>query len=450
MKLCLARARRLIAGALVLTLAGFPAAAAEPFDVETFTLENGLEVVVIPNHRAPVVHHSVWYRVGAADEPPGQSGVAHFLEHLMFKGTPTVPAGEFSKIVRRNGGNDNAFTAQDYTGYFQNIARDRLELVMRMEADRMANLLIDPEHVAAERQVVLEERRSRTENRPEALLNETMGAVQYLSHPYRFPVIGWAHEIRQLDRETALDFYERFYAPNNAVLVVAGDITADELRRLAEKHYGDIPRGERIVRERPQEPPQQAARRVVLADPQVADPQWSRTYLAPSYRTADEGTAEAIDLLAHILGGGTTSRLYQALVVEAELANHAGAYYHGTTFDPTVLGLYVAVREGEDVEAVETAVEAELRRIVEEGVTEAELATAKRLMRAEVVYAQDSLGHLARIFGTALVNGGTVEDIQTWPDRIDAVTAEDVRRGAADVLRPERSVTGVLLPEPAV
>lgn len=450
MTFCLSTARRIALAFAALVAINFPALAADTFDVDTFTLENGLQVVVIPNHRAPVVHHSVWYRIGAADEPPGQSGVAHFLEHLMFKGTPSVPAGEFSRIVKRHGGNDNAFTSQDYTGYYQTIARDNLELVMKMEADRMHNLLIDPDHVAAERDVVLEERRMRTDNQPRAKLGEVMDAVQYLAHPYRLPVIGWAHEIEQLDRDMALDFYERFYAPNNAILVVAGDITAEELKPLAQKYYGTLPRGEENRRDRVEEPPHHAARKVELADPQVADPQWSRSYLAPSYRTAEPGEAESLSVLAQILGGGTTSRLYQALVVDQKLATYAGSWYSAVSYDPTQFSLYVAVKPDSEIEAVEAGVDAEIQRIVDSGVTEEELARAKRLMRADTIYAKDSLTDVARIFGAALSVGATVEDVQTWPDRIEAVTAEQVSAAAAEILEMNRSVTGVLLPEPAV
>ncbi|MBL28344.1 MAG: peptidase M16 [Rhodospirillaceae bacterium] len=450
MTFCLSTARRLALAFAALVAISIPALAADTFNVETFSLDNGLEVVVIPNHRAPVVHHSVWYRIGAADEPEGESGVAHFLEHLMFKGTPSVPAGQFSRIVKRHGGNDNAFTTQDYTGYYQTISRDNLELVMKMEADRMHNLLIEPDQVASERDVVLEERRMRTDNQPRAKLSEVMDAVQYLAHPYRLPVIGWAHEIEQLDREKALDFYKRFYAPNNAILVVAGDITAAELKPLAEKYYGPLPKGEVNRRDRVQEPPQYAARRVELADPQVADPQWTRSYLAPSYRTADAGEAEALSVLAQILGGGTTSRLYQALVVDQKLATYAGSWYSPVSYDPTEFSVFVAMQPDTEPGAIDTAVDAEIQRIADQGVTEEELARAKRLMRADTVYAQDSLSELARIFGSALSVGATVEDVQTWPDRVEAVTADQVSAAAAKVLDMNHSVTGVLLPKPAV
>ena len=300
----------------------------------TFTLDNGMQVVVIPDHRAPVVTHMVWYRVGAADEPRGQSGVAHFLEHLMFKGTEKIAPGEFSRIVARHGGQDNAFTSQDYTGYFQRIAKDRLPLVMEMEADRMSNLQLSDEHVLPERDVVIEERRSRVDNEPASRFGEQLDATFYLSHPYGQPVIGWMHEIEALDREKAIAFYERYYTPNNAILIVAGDVTEQEIRPLAERIYGQIPvRAEVAPRQRPKEPPHEAAQRLTLKDPRVTTPLLRRQYIVPSYSTAEPGEAEALDLLGHILGGGTTSRLYRELVVEDQIASYAAAWYAGDYLD---------------------------------------------------------------------------------------------------------------------
>ena len=263
--------------ALAVTAAGPQQAEAALFNPETFTLDNGMQVVVVTDRRAPVVSHHVWYKVGSADSPPGKSGLPHFLEHLMFKGTENLAPGEFSEIVARNGGNENAFTGSDYTGYYQTIARDRLELVMEMEADRMTNLVLDDAAVLPERDVVLEERSQRVDNDPGSRLAEQLNAAQYLNHPYRLPVIGWRHEMESYTREDALDFYRTWYAPNNAVLIVAGDIDAEELRPLAERYYGAIPRRDVPERVRVQEPPQQAAREVELIDPRVRQPSWSRS-----------------------------------------------------------------------------------------------------------------------------------------------------------------------------
>jgi zinc protease len=440
---------RLFATFLALALGLTPMAEAAPgktFGAETFFLGNGMQVVVIANHRAPVVHHAVWYKIGAADEPPRASGIAHMLEHMMFKGTPSVPNGDFSRVIARNGGNDNAFTNHDYTGYFQNIAIDRLTMVMEMEADRMVNLAFEVADFETERDVVLEERRSRTDNRASAQFGEQMSAAQFLSHPYGTPIIGWEHEIRAFSHEDALAFYRRHYAPGNAILIVAGDVTADALRPLAERTYGSIPAQAVAERVRPSEPPQRAARRLVMEDERVAAPEWMRSYLSPSYHDDPDDIAVPLDVLAEVLGGSTTSRLYQSLVVEQQLATNAGAYYQGTTLDRSRFGVYARPAPGVTVEAVEAALDAELARLLADGVGEEELARAKFGIRSLAVYARDSLSSLARIFGVALTVGLTVEQVEAWPDEVQAVTAEDVLAAARAVLHSESSVTGVLLP----
>ena len=349
--------------ALALTLVvGSPAEGAV-FKPETFTLDNGMQVVVVTNRRAPVVSHHVWYKVGSADSPLGKSGLAHFLEHLMFKGTANLEPGEFSRIVARNGGNENAFTGPDYTGYFQTIAKDRLELVMRMEADRMVNLVLDDDEVVRERSVVLEERSQRTDNDPGARLGEQLNATQFYHHPYRLPVIGWRHEMETYSREDALDFYRAWYAPNNAVLIVAGDIDAAELRPLAEKYYGAIPARPVPERDRVQEPPQDARREVVLSDPRVQQPYWLRSYLAPSFSAGASEHAYPLEVLSEILGGTSTSRLYRSLVIEQKLATSAGAYYRGTALDLTTFRVYATPRPGVSLDQLEAAVEAELDRL---------------------------------------------------------------------------------------
>ncbi len=422
---------------------------ARVFDPETFTLDNGLQVVVVTNRRAPIVTHMVWYKVGAADEAPGESGIAHFLEHLMFKGTETLGPGEFSRIVALNGGRENAFTSRDYTGYYQMVARDRLEIVMKYEADRMTNLRLGDAVVLPEREVVLEERRSRIANDPGAKLHEMMQATLYLNHPYRLPVIGWEHEIEQLDTETALAFYRRWYAPNNAVLIVAGDITAEELRPLAEKYYGRIPARPVPQRTRVKEPPQYAARRLVLESPQVRQPGISISYIAPSYNSEGSEHAYALQILDEILGGGPTSRLYRSLVIEQALAASAGTGYGATAYDMSSFDFHASPRPGVEVEPLEAALRAEIARVSAHGVSEDEVAAAKRRMRASAVYARDSLGTAPNIFGRALTTGRSVEDVEAWPERIAAVSVADVNAAARAVLRDNASVTGVLLPEPA-
>ncbi|MSO76414.1 MAG: insulinase family protein [Alphaproteobacteria bacterium] len=417
------------------------------FNPVTFTLDNGLQVVVLPRARVPAVVHMVWYRVGSADEQAGKGGIAHFLEHLMFKGTPSVAPGELSKIVARNGGRDNAFTNQDYTGYYQTVAADRLELVMRLESDRMANLVLTDAEVDLEREVVLEERRSRTDNQPSALLTEQMRAALFLSHNYRNPVIGWEWEIRGLTRDDALAFYRRHYAPNNAILVVAGDVTVERVRALAVQYYGPIPGREVPPRLRFQESPHQAARRLELRSEQVREPSWRRVYMAPSYSGGgDARHAYALQVLMQLLGGDNTSRLWRAVVVERAIANSASAWYDPRAIDFGSAGLFGQPRQGQTVEAVEAAIEAEIERLLRDGVTEEEVERAKRRMTASAVYALDDLDTGARLFGEALSMGRTVADVEAWPERITGVTVDQVNEAALALFDIKRSVTGILLP----
>ena len=435
----------LMLGAALAVSAG---ARAEVFNPETFTLDNGMDVVVIPNRRAPIVQHMVWYKVGAADEPVGKSGIAHFLEHLLFKGTERIAPGRFSEIVAENGGQENAFTSSDYTGYYQTVARDRLEIVMDLEADRMTNLRLTDELVLPERDVVLEERRGRIDNEPGSKLREMMNAALYLNHPYRYPVIGWEHEIRALTTRDALDFYERWYAPNNAILIVAGDITAEEVRPLAEKYYGAIPARAVPERRRVSEPEQHAPRRVRLESERVRQPSVSISYLAPSHNRGAVEHAYPLLVLDEILGGGATSRLYRSLVVEQGIAAAAGSSYRGDSLDLGSFSFYVSPRPGQAIEAAEAALRAQLEKLLDEGVTEDEVAAAKKRLRAGAVYARDSLGAAPNVFGRALTTGRSVEDVESWPDRIAKVTAGRVNAAARAVIVEKRSVTGELLPEP--
>jgi zinc protease len=412
--------------------------------VSTFTLDNGMDVVVIEDNRAPVVTHMVWYRVGAADEPRGVSGIAHFLEHLMFKGTEKLGEGEFSEIVAANGGRDNAFTAQDYTGYHQSIAADRLELVMEMEADRMTGLTLSEEAVATERDVVLEERNQRTENSPGALFGEQIFAALYLNHPYGVPIVGWKHEIEALTREDALEFYRRHYAPDNALLVVAGDVTPDAVRTLAEKYYGPIPGAGRGLSRRPTEPPQLSPRRMEMSDPRVTQENFVRYYLVPGYDAEDPKTSAALYVLSAVLGDGITSRLPQQLQVEQKIALGAGASYSPRSRDATAFSLYAVPAPGRSLEDTEAAVDAVLREMIETGPSQEEIDRVKRVLRASRIFAQDSVSTQARIYGAALAIGLTVEDVQGWPAVVDSVTPQDVRAVAEKYLQLPRSVTGYL------
>jgi zinc protease len=414
----------------------------------TFTLpNNGMQVVVIPDHRTPVVTQMIWYKVGSADETPGKSGLAHFLEHLMFKGTAAHPAGEFSQTVLRVGGNENAFTSTDYTGYFQRVPREQLPKMMEFEADRMTGLVLKDENVLPERDVVLEEYNMRVANNPDARLSEQIMAALYLNHPYGRPVIGWRQEIEKLSREDALAFYKRFYAPNNATLVIAGDVDVNEIRPLVERTFGQVAPQPAISarRMRPQEPVPAAPRTVTLSDPRVENPGVRRYYLVPSATTAASGESPALDVLAQLMGGGSNSYLYRALVIDRPLAVSAGASYQGTALDDTQFTISASPKPGVEFAAVEQAIDAVIAEVAQNPVRAEDLERVKTQLIAEAIYAQDNQASLARWYGAALTTGLSVDDVRSWPDRIRAVTAEQVRAAAQKWLDKNRSVTGYLI-----
>ena len=421
--------------------------AARADDVTTFTLDNGLEVVVIEDHRAPVVVHMVWYRVGAADEPAGKSGIAHFLEHLMFKGTETVAPGAFSDMVEAQGGNDNAFTSWDYTAYFQRVAADRLGLMMQLEADRMENLVLSDAVVLPERDVIIEERNQRTDNSPGALLNEQMRAAQYMNSPYGIPIIGWKQEMSALTREDALAFYRAHYAPNKAILVVAGDVLPEQVKALAEQHYGPLKPAEGVVeRSRPQEPPQLAERRLSLTDERVSEPYIARSYLAPERDSGDQKTAAALAILAELLGGnGQTSVLSRALQYgDAPKATYAAAMYDGSSLDDTTFSVVAVPVPGVTLEALEAEVDKVLAQFLKDGPDPAAFERIKTQIRAADIYARDDSQGLAQRYGEGLATGLTVADIEAWPEVLASVTLEDVKAAAALVFDRNKSVTGYL------
>ncbi len=444
-------ARLFRAAALALAAAPVLVSAAGAADkpsltVSHFKLDNGLELVVIPDRRAPVATHMIWYKVGAADETPGKSGLAHFLEHLLFKGTAKNPAGHFSSVVARMGGQENAFTSSDYTGYYQRVPGDKLRQVMDFEADRMTGLQLTDAVVLPERDVILEERNQRMENNPRARLGEQIDAALFLNSPYGRPIIGWRHEMEGLTKDDAIAFYKRFYGPNNAVVVVAGDVDPQQALTFAQETYGQIkPRTDLPPRERPQEPPPAAVRSLTLADPRVEQPLMQRSYLVPSFRLAKAGESEALEVLAHVLGTGSNSRLYQALVVDKPVAVSAGAYYDSSAYDMSKFTVYGVPARGVGLPEFEAAADAVLAAVVEKGVTDDEIDRAKSRLIADAVYAQDNQATMARWYGQALMSGATVDDVQKWPERIKAVTAAQVQAAARAWLDKRRSVTGYLI-----
>ena len=418
-----------------------PKAEAGDFNAETFTLKNGLQVVVIPNHRAPVVTHMIWYKFGGNGEIPGKSGIAHFLEHLMFKGTPNVPGGQFSINVKKLGGNDNAFTTHDTTAFYQNIARKSLGRVMEMEADRMKNLTLEESEVTSERQVVIEERRQRIDNQPQAGFREQLMSTLFVNHSYGIPVIGWMHEIKELTREDALESYNKWYAPNNAVLVVSGDITAAELKPMAEKYYGLIKSSMLPVCVRSRPAPIVAQHRIILKDPRIGLPVITKVYRAPR-------CSDALEILTEIFGGSSTSRLYKILVVDQKLAISAGADYSPISLSNTTLTLYATPTPDTPLPQLEAAIDAEVRKLVKKGVTLEELKSAKGRKKASLTYYLDSLQGPAILFGRALTSGFDINYLENWNKRVKKLTIDDVNKSANAMFSEDNHpITGILLPQ---
>lgn len=418
------------------------------YGAETFMLANGMQVVLIPNHRAPVVSHMVWYKIGSADETPGKSGIAHFLEHLMFKGTPKYPAGTITDMVARNGGDQNAFTSTDYTAYYENIAVDRLPLMMEMEADRMRNLTLDVKEVDTEREVIIEERRMRTDNVPGSLLGERMNAALWMTNHYGIPIIGWEAEMRGLSRDDAFNVYKAYYAPHNAILVVAGDITMDKLKPLAEKYYGAIPRsGEYKPRARStflQSP--RADTQIVMSHERVRQPTWSREIIAPSYAVGNRADVHALEVFSEMIGGGSTAKLYRTLVVDQKVAASFGAGYDGDAVSYGTFSVSMTPSPGVTWQQAEAAYTKAMEALLKDGITDAEVAQAKRRMLAGLAFAKDSPISAASAVGAALAVGQTIVDIETWPDEVGKVTTAQVRSAARKLFTEYASVTGVLLP----
>ena len=413
--------------------------------VSTFNLDNGIEVVVIEDHRATVVVHMIWYRAGSADEKPGVSGVAHFLEHLLFKATDTMEAGEFSRTVAANGGSDNAFTSHDYTAYFQRVASDRLELMMKMEADRMVNLRLTEADILTERDVIIEERNQRTENDPGALFGEQANAALYMNHRYGVPIIGWRHEMETLELEDTLEYYEQFYAPNNTILIVAGDVTPEEVKELSERHYGPLAANPDLEpRARPQEPLHNAERRILFEDPRVAQPYVRRSYIAPERDSEDQKTAAALMLGADLLGDGQTSFMSRKLQFEEKIAVFASAFYRATSLDDASFTTVVVPVEGVSLKDAEAAMDRVIAEFMETPIDLDHLNRIKRAMRASEIYAKDNVQGLANRFGRALTSGLKVKDILAWPDVVEGITEDDIKTAMRDVFNKKSSVTGWL------
>lgn len=441
------RSARAIAALLVAGLVFGTPALAHSEDVwapQTFTLANGMRAVVLPDHRAPVVTHMIWYRVGSADETPGKSGLAHFLEHLMFKSTSDRPAGDYSRTIARNGGQDNATTSYDYTNYHFRIAKDRLSLMMQLEADRMVNLQLGDSEVLPERKVVQEERRQTVESTPAAILEEMISEKLYAGHPYSVPVVGRMDEVAKLTRADALDWYRTWYGPENAILVVSGDITAAELKPLAEKIYGGIPRrGNLKVRAWPALPALRVSSEVTYRDPKVTQPVWTRTWQGVRMGDAD---AAALQVGMQVLGGGRVSRLYRELV-EGGDAVSAWAYSSELEAGGAV-SLSISPSQGVDMEDVRAAASKITAALLKTGPSQKELDLTKKMMAAEATWRRDSQMKMAEWYGGMLTAGMSVRQIQDFDARIAAVTTDQVKAALNKYLGAPH-VDGLLLPEPS-
>ena len=413
-------------------------------NVTGFVLDNGLEVVVIEDHRAPVVVHSLWYRAGAADEEPGKSGVAHFLEHLLFKGTKKTKPGEFSKIVEKLGGSDNAFTSWDYTGYYQRISKDRLALMMELESDRMKNIQLSVKDIETERKVVLEERSQRTDSDPGALFAEQRRAAMYLNHPYGIPIIGWRHEIENLNKKDIIAFYKKYYGPNSATLIIAGDAVPSEVKDLAEKYYGRLtPIVGLDKRERSQEPTHLAERKIIFEDPRVSQPYLIRNYLVPERNQADQKVPAILTVLAELLGGNeNTSVLGKSLQLATKKALYTSAFYSGVSYDATTFGLVIVPIKGRTLQQAEKDLDIAINDFIENGVDLNQLNRIKKQLRASNIYAQDNIFGLARLYGSALMSGLSIKDIQDWPGLLQDVSPVQIIELAKDLRDKRNAVTG--------
>ena len=449
-------ARRLTGAALLaagMAVWGTPSAHAGVFDPQSFTLDNGLRVLLLEKPAMPSVGVIIYYGVGSADELRGQSGIAHLFEHLMFGETTTYPHGTFDDFIAGVGGEQNAHTSWDETAYYQIVAPEHLARVLELEADRMTNLVLTPDAVEPERLIVLEEFATRISNEPSSWARVEALASLFSHHPYGTPILGWRHEIETLSIEQMLEFYGTWYAPNNAVMAVAGAVSMDELRPLVEEYFGAIPRADTPERVRVQEPPHYAPRIVRLDHPSIGQPSWSRSYLAPSYQHGATEHVYPLQVLAEIIGYGTDSRFYESLVFEQSIAVSAGAYYGSDNIDNGMFGVYGSpASTGDDeaaIAALEAAIEAEIEVLLRDGVTGEEVASAIKQLQADAIFAQDSLMAGARTLGSALAAGRSIEDVETWPERLGEVTVDQVNAAAAHVFDPANSVTSILMPAPA-
>jgi zinc protease len=420
------------------------------YNAKPIDLPNAMKVIVVENNRTPAVTHMVWYRVGGADEPLGQSGLAHFLEHLMFKGTDLIESGEFSKKVKSWGGNDNAFTSWDYTAYFQTVPKDRLEAVMIMEADRMRNLNFDDANALTERDVIIQERKERTDSNPSAQLSEAMRAALFVNHPYARPIIGWDHELEKLDPDAARDFYKHYYAPKNAILVVSGDVVAKDVFEKAMRIYGTIDNDGAITRDTwPDVPRVYGTSTITHSHPSVKQPIWRKLYRVPSGGQNYKDFL-ALTILEDIIGQNT-GRLYQSLVVDQKLASATSFYYSGIAVDDSTLTIAATPLEGISSAQIGNAIQDVLNDIADNGVSVDDIKKSVSALQDESIYDRDSLTGPAMMIGYQIATGMSLDQIESWATDLEKVTPDDIQRVVKDYLIPSsahyHAVKGYLVPE---
>ncbi len=412
------------------------------------TLSNGLKVIVKEDHRAPVLVQQIWYRVGSMDETTGTTGIAHVLEHMMFKGTKSVPQGEFSKRIAAAGGRENAFVSYDYTAYFQQLHKDKLDLAMKLESDRMQNLVLTDAEFKKEIQVVMEERRTRTDDKPHALLFEKLMAIAYLEHPYRNPIIGWMNDLLTLTPADARTWYQNWYAPNNAVLVVAGDVKASEVFALAQRYYGGIKPRALPHRKQYIEQPQLGIKRITVKAPAEL-PLLVMAYHAPTLRDAEKDTVPyALSVLAGVLDGNQSARLNKTLVREQQIASSVGAGYDGTSRGPTLFTLDGTPSAGVSVAQLEAALREQIALLVRDGISAQELARVKAQVMANEVFKRDSVFYQAMQIGQMESIGLSHRDIPVMLLKLRAVTAQQVQDAAREILKDDNLTVAVLDPQP--
>ena len=419
----------------------------EAVPVERFSLRNGLTVVVMPNARIPAVTHLLLVKAGGADDPYGKTGVAHYIEHLMFSGTPTHPAGSYERAVSRLGGEQNAFTTRDYTGYYATVPKEALEEVMQLDVDRLQHMQFTPEQATRELKVITEERNTRVENNPGALLGEQIDAISFLNHPYRQPLIGWAEDMATFTGNDAKRYFDRHYKPSNMVLVVAGDVEPSRVRKLAQRYYGKLPAGLTPPRHWPKEPPLRITRHAEMRDEKVQAPRLIRQYTAPSLQEGEKDQVMPLHVMAQYLGGGQTSLLYQRLVREQKLASTVSADFDGFTVGPGLFRIYATPRDGVSLATLEKAMDAVIEQALGTPPGEADVTRAKTQLKAEVIFAQDGLQGLAQLVGAIYAIGLDENYFYGWSDAVEKVSALEMLEAAQSVLAPHRRITGWLLPE---